>query len=345
MLKTIRILRDESQRSALANAARHRLGGDALSFLCETHQELPPQPAAARRTLILFAHYDPQGVIDPYVAYYLNELNRLGATIIFVSGSPTLIPESVAPIKSVCAGIYTRHTLSLDFGSWHLAWCILRQHGWSLDQFDRLVLANDSVYGPLYPIEEMWNTFRDADMYGAIESEEQGLHLQSFFLVWDLNPRTRRFLNRFWNRFHYIVDKNTLVQKYEIGLSRRARKAGLRIKPFLSAATIKAAYEQSSAHQWADKFDGEPFNNTLYFWDGLIEHLRFPFLKTVLPRRNSPWHDSMAELQNFLEQHTAYPYALIQSNLDRLGCGAASWGVESPAGSTAATADVAGQTP
>ena len=66
-------------------------------------------------------------------------------------------------------------------------------------------------------------------------------------------------------------------------------------------------------------------NNTLLFWDGLIEHFRFPFLKTALPRYNSPWHDSMANLSEFIEQRTDYPYALIESNLDRLGLGSRAW--------------------
>ncbi|ODR21746.1 hypothetical protein BHQ23_11380 [Mycobacterium gordonae] len=326
----LRFLHEESQRAALLAAARYRLTGDASGFVCEAHQELPPQPPAGRRALVFFAHFDPQGVVDPYVTYYLEQLHRIGATIIFVSGSPTLTPESVAPLRSLCAGIYTRRTLSLDFGSWHLAWRLLGQHGWSLDQFDRLVLANDSVYGPLFPIEEMWGSFRGADMYGAIESEEFGAHLQSFFLAWDLNPRTRAFLSRFWDRFQYIVDKNKLIRRYEIGLSKRARKAGLSIKPFASAATISATYERSPTHEWAVKFHGEPINNTLYFWDGLIEHLRFPFLKTILPRHNTPWHDSMANLPDFLERHTEYPYALISANVERLGCGPASWIRPSP---------------
>jgi len=306
-------------------ALRYRLGGDGLNFLCETHKALPPQPPSDLRTLVLFAHFDPQGIVDPYVAYYLEALHRLGAAILFVSGSPSLTEESVASIRSLCVGIYTRHTLCRDFGSWHLAWCLLAERGWSLDQFDRLVLANDSVYGPLFPIEEMWDSFHDADMYGAIESAERDLHFQSFFLAWDLNARTRRFLEDFWNGFQYIVNKYTMVRKYEIGLSKRARKAGLSMKPFISAATAEAAYELSPAHQWASRFSGPPGNNTLYFWDGLIEHLRFPFLKIILPRHNDPWHDSMTHLRDFIEQHTTYPYGLIQANVDRLGCGAQTW--------------------
>jgi lipopolysaccharide biosynthesis protein len=321
--RVVDTLRSESER--IRAALRYRRGGDALGFICETHQELPAQPPPGRRTLVLFAHFDPQGVVDPYVVYYLKALHGLGATIIFVSGSPTLTPESVAPIREFCAGIYTRHTLSLDFGSWHLAWCILGQRGWSLDQFDRFVIANDSVYGPLFPIEEMWSSFHDADMYGAIESKEQLVtHLQSFFLAWDLNARTRPFLNDLWNGFQYIVHKRVLIRRYEIGLSRRARKAGLSIKPFVSAAAIKATYGSSPEHQWASRFV-VPLNNTIYFWDGLIEHLRYPFLKTILPRYNTPWHHSMANLPDFIEQHTTYPYELIQSNVDRLGCGEPAW--------------------
>ncbi len=256
---------------------------NTFDFLCETHLELPPRPPPRCRTLVLFAHFDPQGIVDPYVAYYLNALHGLGATVVFVSGSPTLTPESVAPIRSLCAGIYTRRTLSLDFGSWHLAWCILRQRGWSLDHFDRFVIANDSVFGPLFPIEEMWSTFHDADMYGAIENTQMTPHLQSFFLTWDLNSRTRPFLNDFWNDFQYVVHKSTLIWRYEVGLSKRARKAGLSIKPFVSAAAIRTTYGSSSAYPWASRCSGR-YNGTLFFWDGLIEDHRFPFLKAILPR-------------------------------------------------------------
>ena len=319
-------LRSESERTSYRAAERYRREGDALGFICETHQELPAQPPPGRRLLVLFAHFDLQGVVDPYVVYYLEALHRLGATIVFISASPSLTPESVAPIRPLCAGIYTRRTLSLDFGSWHLAWSILRERGWSLNQFDRLVIANDSVYGPLFPIEEMWSSFHDADMYGAIESVQQSPHLQSFFLAWDLNARTRPFLNDFWNDFQYVVDKLLLIRRYEVGISTRARSAGLTIKPFLTFGAVRESYGQAPAHQQSRTMSRRrPVNSTIYFWHGLIEHLRFPFLKASLPRNNAPWQDSIQYLREFIEEHTHYPYELIKSNVDRLGLGETSW--------------------
>lgn len=312
----VTMLRTQSERTVAA--LRYRLYRDAFDFLCETHVELPPRPPPRCRTLVLFAHFDLHGIVDPYVGYYLKALHGLGAAIVFVSGSPTLTPESVAPIRSLCAGIYTRRALSLDFGSWHLAWCILRQRGWSLDHFDRLVIANDSVFGPLFPIEEMLTSFHDADMYGAIENTQMNPHLQSFFLAWDLNSRTRPFLDDFWNDFQYVVHKGTLIWRYEVGLSKRARKTGLSIKPFVPAAAIRTTYGSSPAPQWAGRCSGRN-NGTIYFWDGLIEDFRFPFLKAILPRSSKPWHESTAHLRDVIEQHTLYPYGLIRSNVDRIG--------------------------
>ncbi|HET9890751.1 MAG TPA: rhamnan synthesis F family protein [Mycobacterium sp.] len=310
------LLRTESERTLAV--AQYRLGRNALRFLRETHLDLPAQPAPDRRILVLFAHFDRQGVVDPYVTYYLRALHGLGATIVFVSGSPALSAESVAAIRPFCAGIFTRRTLSLDFGSWHLAWCILRQRGWSLDQFDHFVLANDSVFGPLFPLEEMWSSFRGADMYGAIENTQIVPHLQSFFLAWDLNSRTRPFLNDLWDGFQYATHKGTLIWRYEVGLSRRARKAGLSVKPFIAAETIRTSYGDSLP-RWVTHSGRS--NGTLYFWDGLIEDFRFPFLKATVARDNNRWHASMAHLRDVIERHTSYPFRLIQSNVDRLGGG------------------------
>lgn len=313
-MKLSNVLGAESEHTMAA--IRYRLSANALRFICESYLELPPLPPSGRRTLLLFAHFDVQGVVDPCVTYYLKALHRLGATIVFVSASPILSAESIATIRPFCAGIYTRRTLSFDFGSWHLAWCILRERGWTLDQFDRFVIANDSVFGPLFPLEEMWGSFHGADMYGAIENTQMFSHLQSFFLAWDLNPRTRPFLNGLWDEFHYAVHKGTVIWRYEVGLSRRARRAGLSIKPFVTAAAIRTAGGRPS-RLWDTKRSGRN-NGTLYFWDGLIKDFRFPFLKATVVR-DKRLHQSMTHLRGVIEEHTAYPYRLIQSNVERLG--------------------------
>src|SRR5258708_29136432 len=79
------MLRAESEHTLAA--VRHRLGRNTFRFIRETHLELPPQPPPARRTLVLFAHFDLHGFVDPYVASYLKPLLEIGATYVFVSST------------------------------------------------------------------------------------------------------------------------------------------------------------------------------------------------------------------------------------------------------------------
>jgi lipopolysaccharide biosynthesis protein len=143
----------------------------------------------------------------------------------------------------------------------------------------------------------------------------------------------------FWNRFQYIASKARLIRRYEVGLSQQALEAGLTIKPYITEATVRSALPLAAGHQWAEKLADDLENSTLFYWDGLIEHLRFPFLKTSLPRHwkppapprgrirrivdqhfeEVPQHESMATLGQFIEQQTDYPYELIRANLVRLG--------------------------
>jgi lipopolysaccharide biosynthesis protein len=297
----------------------YRLSKDALRFTVQTLKDLPTEPPDDGRRLVLFAHYDPQDEVDDYVRFYLEKLHLLGWTIIFVSGSPNLRPDSAAKIAPFCSGMYTRRTLSLDFGSWHLGWQQMKRRGWQLAAFDRLLLANDSVYGPLFDLTEMFSQFAGADMYGVTENRELSPHLQSYFLLWDLNGKTRTFIEDFWQEFRYVVRKKELIKRCEIGISQQARKCGLRQKAYISDAAARAVAAQHGDHEHMEEVSARSVNNSLYLWDVLIAHLRCPFLKTDLPRRNRYGSAKIQELSSFLERWTDYDPLLIEHNLERLG--------------------------
>lgn len=288
---------------------------DPVRFVVQTIKDLPVAPDPGRRRLVLFAHFDPKDEVDPYVVFYLESLHRSGSTIIFVSGSPGLKAATAEAIKPFCAGIYTRKTLSLDFGSWHLAWALMEERGWRLESFDQMLLANDSVYGPLFELEEMFGSCGGADLFGVVESKEHVAHLQSFFLLWALNERTLPFVRRFWREFEYVADKDKLIRKYEIGMSVAAREQGFAVKAYITDNAARAV--ELEAEDWrGEEFRGQHVNNMLKFWDTLIAANRCPFLKTSLLVKDRPV--GIEELQEFLKRWTGYDPRLIEEHVRRI---------------------------
>lgn len=298
---------------------RYRIDHNALRMIVRTYKDLDAQPIASRKRLVLFAHYDPYDLVDPYVQYYIQQLHALDCTIVFVSGSPHLRPEAAQTIEKYCAAIYTCHSLSLDFGSWNLAWQQLQQHGWLLESFDQLILANDSVYGPLFDLSEMFSHLGQADIHGVTDSLEQTYHLQSYFLVFRLSPEVCAFVRKFWADFRYIVRKPELIKRYELGLTALAQQNGLSVSAYIPCETVREAGIADLEHQHrAQILDGAP-NNTLYLWDILISRFRCPFLKTDLPKKNRYHSTKILELSQFLMQWTTYDAMLIEGHLERLG--------------------------
>jgi lipopolysaccharide biosynthesis protein len=300
-------------------ALRYKVDRNAIRMTARTLKDLPDRPRGGAKKLLLFAHYDPRDEVDDYVRFYLEKLHELGSEIIFVSGSPQLTPEAAARIAPLCAGIYTCNSLSLDFGSWNLAWQQMQEKGWNLGWFDQCIFANDSVYGPLFDLSEMFSQFVNADMYGVTENLEGYSHLQSYFLVWDINYATQQFIEEFWRNFRYIVNKEKLIQRCELGISALARKRGLRQKAYISNLAARAAAERYQGHEHDEAIRGRDVNNTLYLWDVLISSLRCPFLKAEVPRRNRYGSVKIRNLSAFIEKWTDYDQRLIIRNLQRLG--------------------------
>jgi hypothetical protein len=129
---------DRGKRGApqrFAERSRLGLGYRVLKPLADTH--------APGRTC-LFVHFDPHGRIDPHVMRYLAALKGCGLDIVFIS-SCDLQPEAVAAVEPLTAAIVTRQNKGLDFAGWALALELFPR----LLQSDSLVIANDSVYGPV----------------------------------------------------------------------------------------------------------------------------------------------------------------------------------------------------
>ncbi len=186
--------------------------------------ETPPDPGPR---VAIFIHFDGRGGVGRHVLHYVASLRAAGLAVLFVTNSGRLTDEALAALKPLCTGILVRRNIGYDFGAMRegLAWLGLPRPGTEL-----VVLANDSVYGPLVPLTDMLARIdlSAADIWGATESWQTRYHLQSFFVAVGSAALTNPAWRDFWRGVRPVKSKTWVVNRYEIGLTQRLMRAGLR---------------------------------------------------------------------------------------------------------------------
>lgn len=252
------------------------------------------------RDVCLFAHFDKDDTVDDYVLRYLTRLRELDFAIVFISTS-RLAPADVERLRDTCFDVILRENAGLDFGSWAAGFA---KHGAGIG--GRLLLANDSVYGPVGDLRAALDrlTRAEADFYGMVESIEFAPHLQSWFVL--LQPwivRNREFRAILAQPFSEMT-RRQIVRDGEVGLSRRLLKAGFRYQ----------ALHRNDRAVLPPRHDVNPM---LLFWRELLFDEGVPFLKIELLRDNPLGGEDAATILRTVETVDPALRRLIESHLAR----------------------------
>src|SRR5829696_4362885 len=134
------------------------------------------QQRPAMRRLAIYAHYDSQREVKRFTLHFLQCLAKLCERVDFVSTSP--LPErELDKVRPLCARAFTKENTGFDFGMWQRALGDVDLAAW-----DELVITNSSVFGPLFPLEEMFERMAAArcDFWSATDNHDIDWHLQSY---------------------------------------------------------------------------------------------------------------------------------------------------------------------
>lgn len=277
--------------------------------------------AAARRVAV-FVHFDRQGEIHDWLVHYLRELRRAEFCIIFVSNAPWLSEEAVAKVQPHCGLVLRRDNIGYDFGAYRDG---IRQIP-DLGRLDALLLANDSVYGPFHPIADMLARMSpdQASIWGMTDSIEGGFHLQSYFLLFHRAALQDGAFGRFWQEFRFVQSRYWVILKYEIGLTRAMKKAGLRCRALFSCrqADVIAGGRIENTRAVMDRRKAMPaargpgdrmgsLNPTHELWDVLIGDMGYPFIKRDLLRSNNARVPDLQRWRALIESVSDYDTGMI----------------------------------
>lgn len=252
----------------------------------------PAAPAPEERPFLVYAHWDAQGRVRPDV---LEQLRQYGnhCQVAVVSASPALASDSetLAVLQSLCDVLLIRDNEGYDFGSWKAALqlCWSRVHA-----APRLILTNDSCYGPIFPLNELFDRLghSQADVVGLTESTLLRPHLQSFFIAYSRRVIRAPLFRAFWEGVGVWRNKRQIVRAYEIGWSAVLQELG-----YSTEFLYMSGYG----------------NLTHTHWRELIEDHRFPFIKKELLQIN-PLGQELMGWERLLRDRNPHLFRLVASN-------------------------------
>jgi hypothetical protein len=261
-----------------------------------------PRPGA--RSVALYVQYAASGRISEMVRRQVAALAAEGFAVVFITMAAAVPEADWQAIRAHAALVAQRRNFGLDFGAWRdLAPEAARR--WP--EATELMLANDSVLGPIRPMGPVVAALRGGGdgFFGMTESIQGGPHLQSYMLL-ARGAAAAGDLLRFLAVMRISHSKWLVVQRGELRLARWMRGRGHRVAALfgyerLVGAVLADPAERAllaASHPLLHGLEGmapearaallaeQPLNPTHHLWAGLVRCLGFPFLKTELVRRN-----------------------------------------------------------
>lgn len=213
------------------------------------------------RRACIFAMYSGDGRIPDETVFLLKSIKNFVDRIYVVSDSP-LIPEEINKIKPyISFGLFNKHGL-YDFGSYKMAFNELKTHE-DLNNFDTILIANDSILGPTKPLSDFFHTYQQEgkpDLYGITinyfgykDNLSPGFsfwspHIQSYFVLISKRFFKSDTWTSFINKIQKKENKIDIIIDYEMGLTKLALKNGFRIGSYYKSKALNnpAASESAS---------------------------------------------------------------------------------------------------
>ena len=165
--------------AALPQDALRALRGGAPPLL-RLEPGVDPRPGAA--AVALYVHFAASGTVSEMVRRQFAVLAEAGFAIVFITMAATVPEADWQAARQHCALVAQRRNFGRDFGAWQDLAAEARQRWPGATE---LLLANDSVLGPILPLPPVLAALRAGGegVFGLTESIQGGPHLQSYFLL------------------------------------------------------------------------------------------------------------------------------------------------------------------
>ena len=247
--------------------------------------------------IAVFAHYSDRVEFSASDAYLVSQVKAAGFAVV-VSSTCTSDPMEHQQLweqwHHEIDGLITRENIGFDFASWSAALSLLDLSAGDISQ---IILINNSVYGPLFPLEPIISDLcLRGDFFGLTASREFCPHIQSYFLGFNKVVVESPVFREYWHGTFRGKSKWFTIFRRELAWERFFTKQGFR-----SAVLIEDSREF-------------PRNPLTFLWKDLISQ-GFPFIKKSLLTHNYDSID-MTDWEKFVTKECPkYDTTLVTQDL------------------------------
>lgn len=266
----------------------------------------------------IYFFYDKDGIVDSYVPYFIDGLHEVvDYIVVVVNGKLTADGRKI--LSSCADDLFVRENVGFDAWAYKDA---IEYISWEkLLQYDELVLANFTMFGPIFPFRQIFEKMDtvECDFWGMVTSYER--NMKDWFgvpLKWGCTPETiisnfRVYKSSVLHSFEFRTHWNTLphIRNYfesnvyhEMELSKMLSDAG-----FIMVAADRSELERDSP------------SASVYGAFKLIEKYQIPVIRIKAffdPNGTLDFCSNVPQkMIHFIENCTGYDVNLIWEHLLR----------------------------
>ena len=265
-----------------------------------------------KNRILLYVHFNKLDQVSDHVRYQLRQMKDLYKKVVFISNSQISEADKKS-LKGLYDEFLQRENSGFDFAAWRDGMELI---GWKeLVKFDDITLMNDTCFGPIYPMSEIYEEMEnheEIDFWGITDHGKMmnGMpgtnaptpkHIQSYFTCYNKKVVKSKTFQDFWNNVKDYEDVHKVIQDYETALTGILEKAGFESGSYFD--TKKYSAENSIV----DLFNYSELAPLI-----LIEE-KAPFVKI-----KAFSHTSYKDMINLIKSKTHYPVKLITDHIKKM---------------------------
>ena len=189
----------------------------------------------------VYCFYDKDGIVGQYVFYYLNALKEI-SDYLFVVINGHIDESYKTKLQSLANRVAVRENYGFDAYAFKFA---LNECKDILSEYDELILSNNSFYGPVYPLENVFKHMENKSKHTNIDfwgitihrrlnariNNKQKFdyvneHIQSYFLVFTRQVFLSKIFSDFFQKLPPIDNFFDAVVLFELELTRVLSEEG-----------------------------------------------------------------------------------------------------------------------